>query len=454
MAIRSSAGNGVIISLIVFVLLTILLIATSILLYGKWDGEREAAATARADLDRIATKAERASDWYQQLKDSKGRDSILQALQNRHEATWQFAVGRSTGDVDAAREELGLTENASLAGSINEMRRRISDLEAANAALQAGAQEATRMQEQLAADLAAANQGHADLLAAEANQLKPYADADQRHRDAIDQVTSDFEDRQASLRDQKDATIESQRDEIDRLTATNKRLSAAQAKTDAERDRARVSGANPAALVDGSVLDVVGGGDLVYIDRGRRDQIVLGMTFEVFDNAAQIQSAAEEDDSRGKASIQVVKIGEASSTAKVTRGTVSRPILPGNVLANAVYDPDYTFKFLVHGKFDVDHDGLPSEEEAEYLRERIRNWGGDIVKGEELPGDLDFLVLGAEPLAPIKPSTQASTQVMNEYRRLRTMVDQYQTLLEQARQAKIPVLNQNRLEILTGRTDL
>ncbi len=454
MAIRSSAGSGVLISQNVFVLLTILLIGASILLYGKWEGERTIAATAKADLDRVATTSERASDWYQQLKDSKGRDSILQALQNRHEATWQFAVGRTTGDVAAAREELGLADGASLAGTMAELRRKVSDLEAANTALQASADEATRMQEQLAADLAAANQGHADLLAAEADQLKPYTDADKRHQDAINKVTNDFEDRQASLRDEKDSTIAEQRDQIDQLTASNKRLSAAQAKTDAERDRARVSGANPAALVDGSVLDVVGGGDLVYIDRGRKDQIVLGMTFEVFDNAAQIQSAANEDDSRGKASIQVVKIGEASSTAKVTRGTVSRPILPGNVLANAVYDPEYTFKFLVHGKFDVDHDGLPSEEEAEYLRDRIRNWGGAVVKGDELPGDLDFLVLGTEPMAPIKPSTQASTQVMNEYRRIRTMVDQYQALLEQARQAKIPVLNQNRLEILTGRTDL
>jgi hypothetical protein len=34
------------------------------------------------------------------------------------------------------------------------------------------------------------------------------------------------------------------------------------------------------------------------------------------------------------------------------------------------------------------------------------------------------------------------------------MVDRYKSLLSQAQQAKIPVLNQNRLDILTGRTDL
>ena len=193
---------------------------------------------------------------------------------------------------------------------------------------------------------------------------------------------------------------------------------------------------------------------MVYLNRGRNDQIVLGMTFEVYENAAQIQADDEEGGARGKASIQVIKIGDASSTAKVTRSVKGRPILPNNVITNAIYDPDYTFKFLVHGKFDVNHDGKPSEEEADYLRDRIRRWGGEVVTGNEIPGDLDFLVLGVEPRPPAKPSTQSSTQILNEYRRIRTMVDRYQSMLNQAQQAKIPVLNQNRLDILTGRTDL
>jgi hypothetical protein len=108
----------------------------------------------------------------------------------------------------------------------------------------------------------------------------------------------------------------------------------------------------------------------------------------------------------------------------------------------------------VHGVFDLDHDKNASEQEAEYLRERIERWGGVVVRGNEIPGDLDFLVLGETPNTPIQPFNSSSTQAMDEYRRLRTAADRYQSLLRDAQQAEIPVLNQNRLDILTGRTDL
>ena len=41
----------------------------------------------------------------------------------------------------------------------------------------------------------------------------------------------------------------------------------------------------------------------------------------------------------------------------VTRSVPGQPLVRGDVVANAVYDPNYRFKFLVHGKFDIDADG-------------------------------------------------------------------------------------------------
>jgi len=456
MAIRSSAGSGVTISLIVFVLLTVLLIAASILLWGRYETEKKTAADATAALNRYASKAERASDWHRLIDEASGRDTILKAFNDRHTALWQFATGRGDGQgtIDAARETTGLTNGESLAGTMSDLQRQISDLQAANQSLQARADDAEASRETIAKELQDASDANNAILAAESSQLKPYVDADGRHSAAIQQAVTEFDRMQASLRDQKDATISEQQDAVDQLSADNKRLGARLRDIESRLNRDRLNSADPASLVDGTIIDVVGSGDMVYIDRGRNDQIVLGMTFEVYENAAQIQFDEEDSDARGKASIQVVKLGDASSTAKVTRSVKGRPILPNNVITNAIYDPDYTFKFLVHGKFDVDQDGQPSEEEADYLRDRIRRWGGEVVTGNEIPGDLDFLVLGVEPRQPVKPSRQSSTQILNEYRRLRTMVDRYQSMLHQAQQAKIPVLNQNRLDILTGRTDL
>ena len=45
-------------------------------------------------------------------------------------------------------------------------------------------------------------------------------------------------------------------------------------------------------------------------------------------------------------------------------------------------------------------------------------------------------------------------QEMAEYRNRRTTFERYRSLKNDAEQADIPWLNQNRLDILTGRTDL
>jgi hypothetical protein len=128
-------------------------------------------------------------------------------------------------------------------------------------------------------------------------------------------------------------------------------------------------------------------------------------------------------------------------------------VVKGDVIANAVYDPAYKFKFLIHGKFDVDGDGKPSETEAEYLRSLVIEWGGTVVTGEEIPGDLDFLVLGVEPPNPPPPPANASDVVVSDFIKKRQAHDTYVNLYKQAREAQIPVLNANRFFILIGHTD-
>jgi hypothetical protein len=175
------------------------------------------------------------------------------------------------------------------------------------------------------------------------------------------------------------------------------------------------------------------------------------MTFEVYDDFSSIRLDDRAGLSRGKASIQVIKVGENTSTGKITRKVSGRPVVRNNVIANAIYDPEYTFKFMVHGKFDVDGDGRPTEAEAEYLRGLVLDWGGEVIVAEELPGDLDFLVLGEMPPPPPPLSDNADdtqVQIWAEQKRIRS---EYESLFKQAREAQIPVLNANRFFILIGR---
>jgi hypothetical protein len=132
---------------------------------------------------------------------------------------------------------------------------------------------------------------------------------------------------------------------------------------------------------------------------------------------------------------------------------MGNPLIRNDVIANAVYDPTYRFKFLIHSKFDTDGDGRPTETEAEYLRGLVMNWGGTVVTGNDLPGDLDFLVLGEEPPKPPPPPADASPVILEDWVRRNEANALYNLLFNQAMQAQIPVLNANRFFILIGHTE-
>jgi hypothetical protein len=210
-----------------------------------------------------------------------------------------------------------------------------------------------------------------------------------------------------------------------------------------------MSSADPATLVDGLVLDAVGT-DRVFIDRGSNDRIVLGMSFEIYDDATQLRVNKDGKLPRGKASIEIIKVGKTTSTAKVTQATPGRPIVRDNIIVNAIYDPDYRYKFMVHGVFDADGDSLP-EHNNSFIKDRIVSWGGVVVEDQvTLPGDLDFLVLGIQPEEPMPLPRNAAETMVDDYVRKKEAFLDYTSLLEQAQNVQVPVLNANRLDILTG----
>jgi hypothetical protein len=180
----------------------------------------------------------------------------------------------------------------------------------------------------------------------------------------------------------------------------------------------------------------------------------MGMTFEVYDDVEALRQVDQFTGAlpRGKASLEVIKVGETTSTCKIVRAVPGRPVVRDDVIANAVYDPNYKFKFLIHGKFDVNGDGVPTEVEADYLRGRVEEWGGVVVRGEELPGDLDFLVLGDEPPFPGPLRADPTPHETKIWIEKRTAYETYNRLKDHARDAQIPWLNANRFFILTGHT--
>ena len=73
---------------------------------------------------------------------------------------------------------------------------------------------------------------------------------------------------------------------------------------------------------------------------------------------------------------------------------------------------------------------------------------------DRITGDLDFLVLGVEPPRPMNPGANATERQIQDILDLGRTHQQYQELFNAASKADIPVLNANRLYILTGQTGL
>jgi hypothetical protein len=306
---------------------------------------------------------------------------------------------------------------------------------------------------QLRAQMADLEKSHQEHIAGLQSQIGQYADASADMLREVDTVKNNMlqrVDRVEQMFEERRSGLQS---EIDRLSEERYILIGRIDELQAKVRQSQIASPDPSLLVDGRIIEA-SAGDEVHIDRGRDDRIVLGMRFEVYDDAAALQQVDQFAGQlpRGKASIEVIKVNKSTSTCKVVRGVPGRPVVRDDVIANAIYDRSYRFKFLVHGKFDLDADGRPTEAEAEYIRTMVKDWGGVVVSGETLPGDLDFLILGVEPPAPAPLPENASPNQVDIYIKARQSQDVYARLLKQARDAQIPVLSHNRFFILTGYT--
>ena len=204
------------------------------------------------------------------------------------------------------------------------------------------------------------------------------------------------------------------------------------------------------------MIDVTGQNGEIFISIGSKQRVQPGMTFDVYDSASAIQyNPSTGDLIPGKARVQVLKVEENTSTARVIPENTRyaprpRPIVKDDVIANVIFSPDYRYKFLVHGKFDIDNDGNATAAEAEFVRGRIKSWGGDVVEGDTLRGDLDFIVMGVQPLKPLDLSSDADEGQYTSHFDQKKAFETYQTLFNEAQTARVPVLNWNRMQVLTN----
>ena len=451
MASRSSAGIGTLIAIVLLAVASVSLFVSTIVFVAKTQRLETELLDERNVTQEIIRPGERDALSGALAQARSERKSLVAYLNDSLSTTMRRVTGseRETASGLAARlDEVEDARTTPLLGvlrerdrSIERLRRELTDARTAATAAQNDLQAEVSRVRTLIADqqsTIAAMNAEIDRYKAEVETFRASVGS------TIDTNNRRVEEIRRRLTDEK-STLE---DRLARVEQENLILTGQLDSLRRERAADMLRPDDEYSLVDGRVVSVNPAENSVFIDLTSGDRLVLGMTFEVYDSPASIRPDAEGNYPRGTGTIEITRVGDTSSTARIVREIRGNPIISGDVFANAIYDPNKTYRFVVAGDFDLDGDGASGAHEREEVRAIIRNWGGVVT--DQIGGDTDFLVLGARPQLPPQPRPDAPIAVINEYIRLQRAALEYDRLFEIATQTGIPVLNQNRLFTLTG----
>ena len=132
---------------------------------------------------------------------------------------------------------------------------------------------------------------------------------------------------------------------------------------------------------DGKVIRVASGLGRVFIDIGGNDGLTGNRTFTVYD-----RSVTDFKTATSKATIEVINVNPFRSEARVTSENVVDPILPGDHVLTATWDPGFSVKYALAGRFDLDNDGF---DDTEKLIRMIERNGGEVIASHDRQGKIN-----------------------------------------------------------------
>lgn len=281
---------------------------------------------------------------------------------------------------------------------------------------------------------------------------------------SVSEITRSKDDQFSAAADDALKQVEASKQQVQQVQVENAELAASNRKLELELDRTRQKlndiRVDPTQAVtrqpDGKIVRIPTR-DTVFIDLGAGSQVTPGLTFEVFDKNDGIpppgDPTTEENLPVGKATLEVIRVGNTTSEARVTRTARGATLSEGDLIANLVYDKNTRYNFLVYGKFDLDRNNLATTQDAEVIKRLITQWGGNVVN--ELNVDTDFVVLGKEPEIPTVSREQLETDALAkaQFDAAVADADAYADISAKARAYRIPILNQNRFLYLVGYFD-
>jgi cell division protein FtsB len=455
MPARSSTGVGAGVAIALLSILTLALFILSVVFYGKYKDANEQYLQVEQEYTQTLGPGERSGERIQRLRDrarDKRRSTLVGYLAQELEDTMTLVSGNpdlSSDDLQASLnqnfEEIGDAKIFDFMRAqkrqLAEANQQIQDLDATIADLEGQMEDSddrfAELHDRREADTSAVR-----------GLVAGYGDTVDRYDEQLRGAIADMDDRVEEILEAKESELAALQSDLDSLEEENLVLRGQIAKYNKEASDTLIRGRDEYALVDATVLSTNAADQTIILDRGRRNNIVLGMSFEIYSDASVILDKDTGDMLRGKATAEVISVEEQTAVARLIRQSVANPVLDGDVLANPAYDPNKRYHFLVYGEFDTNFDARTTSREADDVSALIEQWGGIIVNSIE--ENVDFLVLGAKPYVGPPPAPDAPLAIILRWQEDKKKADRYDDLFNTAASTSIPILNQNRLFTLTG----
>jgi len=456
MAGRTSTSFGVAATITILGILCLALFVVSAVFFGKYNDAKRNVDSLTSTQAEIIADGERNSDDVRLLKNEAlraGGKSLVGYLLKSQQDMMQAVTGSKRDSFATFQTRIKDIPGAdtgpllSVLGARDAEVKRLRDEYAKADAARVQAQTDQKNAVDRIRGIEESHQRTVDALSAEVGQYRSEVET---YRTGADDYKKRMDEQAAKDRTAFDETRRNLEKQLAKLTDEKLILENQLAVLRGQKNLETFRGRPEESLVDGDVIGLNSADKTVALSIGAKQKVALGMTFAVYGDGNAIKPDANGRYAPGKATLEVISVDDSSSTARITSEVKGNPVVRGDVIANALYDPAKVYRFVVFGNFDTDRDRLATSLERQDAENMIRAWGGEIVP--DLSGEVDFLVLGERPLLPPRPDAAAPIEVVQEFIRRQRDVERYDALFKNAVSTGIPTLNENRMYTLIGKS--
>ncbi len=451
MASPTSVNKGMWIAVTILGILSLGLIILSVTSIASVQRLQNELTVAESDLEAAVRPTERGDRW-EELKIASGNSAgVVSYLDSQIQDAMSAVTGNRRDTVAKLKEQITSAYGEDAPPIMDILSQQDSRIDALNrqiTGLEGERDQAIAERDSSRQRIAALQRDYDESIDRAKGEVGEYSSLVQGFRTDVQQTKDELEDRVSSIRSNAEAQVSELESEIDTLSSENLILQDQIARLRGERADETLRPEDEFALIDGRIVGINPTTRQVFIDKGRNDRLVSGLTFEVYSAGTVIRPDEDGEYPQGKATIEVVRIEETSAVGFILRETSGNPILRDDLIANAVYDPNKSYSFTVFGNFDTNGDNIPTPEERLDIEAILAEWGGTV--SNDISGDTDFVVLGRKPILPPQPDATDPPEIVQYFIETRKIVDKYERIFDTATQTGIPVLNQNRLYTLTG----